>query len=101
MAVDSNILVFERMKEEIQNGVRHPLEIINRGFNGAFSAILDGQLTTFFAALFLFWLGSGAVRGFGITLGLGLATTMFTALLVTRMLMMAWVAIKKPKTIEL
>lgn len=101
MAVDSNILVFERMKEEIQNGVKHPLEIINRGFNGAFSAILDGQLTTFFAALFLFWLGSGAVRGFGITLGLGLATTMFTALLVTRMLMMAWVAIKKPKTIEL
>ncbi|MGN1062822.1 MAG: protein translocase subunit SecD [Alphaproteobacteria bacterium] len=101
MAVDSNILVFERMKEEIQKGVTHPLEIVNRGFKGAFSAILDGQLTTFFAALFLFWLGSGPVRGFGITLGLGLATTMFTALLVTRMLMMAWLYYRKPKTISL
>lgn len=101
MAVDSNILVFERMKEEIQKGITHPLEIINRGFEGAFSAILDGQLTTFFAALFLFWLGSGPVRGFGITLGLGLATTMFTALLVTRMLMMAWLYYRKPKTISL
>ncbi|MBR5129758.1 MAG: protein translocase subunit SecD [Alphaproteobacteria bacterium] len=101
MAVDSNILVFERMKEEIQKGVSHPMEILNRGFQGAFSAILDGQLTTFFAALFLFWLGSGPVRGFGITLGLGLATTMFTALLVTRMLMTIWIVIKKPKTIDL
>ncbi len=101
MAVDSNILVFERMKEEIQKGVSHPMEILNRGFEGAFSAILDGQLTTFFAALFLFWLGSGPVRGFGITLGLGLATTMFTALLVTRMLMTIWIAVRKPKTINL
>lgn len=101
MAVDSNILVFERMKEEVARGVTHPAEIINRGFNGAFSAILDGQLTTFFAALFLFWLGTGPVRGFGITLGLGLATTMFTALLVTRMLMMAWVYYRKPKTIKM
>lgn len=101
MAVDSNILVFERMKEETQKGVTHPTEVINRGFKGAFSAILDGQLTTFFAALFLFWLGTGPVRGFGITLGLGLATTMFTALLVTRMLMMIWVSVRKPKTITL
>ena len=101
MAVDSNILVFERMKEEIQKGVKHPMEVLNRGFEGAFSAILDGQLTTFFAALFLFWLGSGPVRGFGITLGLGLATTMFTALLVTRMLMTLWIAVKKPKSIDL
>lgn len=101
MAVDSNILVFERMKEEIQKGVTHPMEVLNRGFEGAFSAILDGQLTTFFAALFLFWLGSGPVRGFGITLGLGLATTMFTALLVTRMLMTIWIAVRKPKTINL
>lgn len=101
MAVDSNILVFERMKEEIQKGIKHPMEVLNRGFEGAFSAILDGQLTTFFAALFLFWLGSGPVRGFGITLGLGLATTMFTALLVTRMLITIWIAIRKPKSIDL
>ena len=101
MAVDSNILVFERMKEEMQKGITHPAELVNRGFEGAFSAILDGQLTTFFAALFLFWLGSGPVRGFGITLGLGLATTMFTAILVTRMLMTIWITVRKPKTINL
>lgn len=101
MAIDANVLVFERMKEEINAGMTNPLNIIQGGFQGSFSAILDGQLTTFFAALFLFWLGSGPVRGFGITLGLGLATTLFTSVFVTRFLILAWYHIRKPKTIRL
>ncbi len=101
MAVDANILIFERMKEEMQAGITVPKEVIKRGFNGAFSAIFDGQLTTLFAALFLFMLGSGSVRGFGVTLGLGLATTMFCALSFNKVLLSAWVAVRKPKKIEL
>lgn len=101
MAVDANILVLERMKEEMMNGITIPKEILKRGFSGAFSAILDGQLTTLFAALFLFMLGSGSVRGFGITLGLGLATTMFCAIWFNKVLLMAWVAVCKPTKINL
>ena len=101
MAVDANILIFERMKEEMQKGVTVPKEVIQRGFDGAFSAIFDGQLTTLFAALFLFMLGSGSVRGFGITLGLGLATTMFGALSFNKVLLSAWIAVRKPKKIDL
>ncbi len=101
MAVDANILILERMKEEMQNGITIPKEVLKRGFGGAFSAILDGQLTTLFAALFLFMLGSGPVRGFGITLGLGLATTMFCALSFNKVLLTAWVAVRNPKKIDL
>ena len=101
MAVDANILIFERMKEEMMLGITRPAEVMKRGFAGSFSAIFDGQLTTLFAALFLFMLGSGPVRGFGVTLGLGLATTMFAAIFINKLLLMAWVAVKKPTKINL
>lgn len=101
MAVDANILIMERMKEEIHHGIKNPQEVIKRGFAGSFSAIFDGQLTTLFAALFLFMLGSGSVRGFGITLGLGLATTMYAAIVVNKVIFMIWYQIKKPKTINI
>ena len=101
MAVDANILIMERMKEEIHRGLKNPQEIIKRGFEGSFSAIFDGQLTTLFAALFLFMLGSGSVRGFGITLGLGLATTMYAAIVVNKVIFMIWYNVKKPKTIDM
>jgi preprotein translocase subunit SecD len=101
MAVDANVLIYERMKEEKMHGVTVPTEVITRGFTGSFGAIFDGQLTTLFAALFLFWLGSGPVRGFGVTLGLGLATTLFSAIYVSKLLLMAWVKQKKPKKINL
>ncbi len=101
MAVDANVLIYERMKEEKMHGVTVPTEVITRGFAGSFGAIFDGQLTTLFAALFLFWLGSGPVRGFGVTLGLGLATTLFSAIYVSKLLLMAWVKQKKPKKINL
>ena len=101
MAVDANILILERMKEEMMHGVTVPVEVLKRGFQGSFSAILDGQLTTLFAALFLFLLGSGPVRGFGVTLGLGLATSLFAAIFVNKLILMAWVAMKKPTKINL
>ena len=101
MAVDANVLIYERMKEEMAHGITHPVEVVKRGFSGSFSAILDGQLTTLFAAFFLFWLGSGPVRGFGVTLGLGLATSMFSALWVTKVLLSLWMGWRKPKKIDL
>ena len=101
MAVDATIIIYERMKEEMMHGVTVPTEVIKRGFEGSFSAILDGQLTTLAAALFLFWLGSGPVRGFGVTLGLGLATTLFSAIFVSKLLFMTWMNVVKPKKINL
>ncbi|MDY6407225.1 MAG: protein translocase subunit SecD [Pseudomonadota bacterium] len=101
MAVDANILILERMKEEMMHGITVPAEVLKRGFQGSFSAILDGQLTTLFAALFLFWFGSGAVRGFGVTLGLGLGTSLFAAIFVNKLVLMAWMAVKKPTKINL
>lgn len=100
MAVDANIIIFERMKEEQMHGVTVPKDVLSRGFEGSFSAILDGQLTTLFAALFLFWLGSGPVRGFGVTLGLGLASTLFAAIFVSKLILMAWLNVKHPKEIK-
>ncbi|MDD3669402.1 MAG: protein translocase subunit SecD [Alphaproteobacteria bacterium] len=101
MAVDANILIFERMKEEMHAGLTMPAEIIRRGFSGSFSAIFDGQLTTLFAALFLFWLGSGPVRGFGVTLGLGLVTTLFAAIFANKVLLMVWFKYRNPQKIDL
>ena len=101
MAVDANIIIFERMKEEQMHGVTVPKEILTRGFAGSFSAILDGQLTTLFAALFLFWLGSGPVRGFGVTLGLGLMTTLFAAIFVSKVILMVWIKVKNPKELKI
>jgi SecD/SecF fusion protein len=85
MAVDANVLVFERMREEHRAGagLRPSLE---RGFTKAFSAIVDSNITTLLAAVLLFFLASGAVRGFGVTLSVGVLVSMFTALVVTRVL---------------
>jgi SecD/SecF fusion protein len=85
MAVDANVLVFERMKEEHRAGTGlRPL--VARGFGKALSAIADSNVTTLLAAVLLFFLASGAVRGFGVTLSVGVLVSMFTALVVTRLL---------------
>jgi SecD/SecF fusion protein len=85
MAVDANVLVFERMKEEYAAGQRLGPAAAN-GFKRAWSAIADSNATTLLAAILLFFLASGAVKGFGITLTIGVAVSMFTALVVTRIL---------------
>jgi SecD/SecF fusion protein len=83
MAVDANVLVFERMKEEFAGGARVPVAGLN-GFKRAWSAIVDSNATTLIAAFLLFYFAAGAVRGFGVTLTVGVAVSMFTALVVTR-----------------
>lgn len=99
MAVDSNILIYARMRDEIKLG-RSPLQVINAGFENSFSAIFDAQITTFFAAAVLFFMGSGPIKGFSVTLGLGVITSLFTAVMITKFLIMIWYTVKKPKTIE-
>lgn len=85
MAVDANVLVFERSKDEFALG-RSPRSAASSGFKGAWSAIVDSNVTTLIAAGLLFYFASGAVRGFGITLSVGVVASMFTALVVTRVL---------------
>jgi len=100
MAVDANIIIFERMKEEQMHGVSVPKDVLSRGFSGSFSAIFDGQLTTLFAAALLYCFGSGPVRGFGITLGFGLITTLFAAICVSKLILIAWLSVKHPKEVK-
>ncbi|MBI3083043.1 MAG: protein translocase subunit SecD, partial [Candidatus Omnitrophica bacterium] len=85
MAVDANVLIYERMREEIKAG--RPLSLaVAAGYDKAFSAILDSNVTTVIAALFLYWFGTGPIRGFATTLIMGLAASMFTAIFVTRVI---------------
>lgn len=85
MAVDANVLIFERIREELRDG-RSPQQAIHQGFDSAFSTILDANITTFIAGLILFAVGTGPIKGFSITLMIGIATSMFTAIIVTRTL---------------
>ncbi len=96
MAVDANVLVFERIREEHRNG-RSPITSIEIGYKQASSTILDANLTTLIAAAVLFWLGSGPVKGFAVTLGIGVFTSVFTAFVLTRMFMADWVRTARPK----
>ena len=99
MAVDANVLVFERIREELKTA-RGPARAIELGYERALSSIIDANLTTFIIASILFALGSGPVRGFSVTLGIGIATSVFTAIYVTRLLIVTWFDRARPKTIE-
>ncbi len=100
MAVDSNVLIYSRMKEEKALG-RSPRQIIDAGFGNSFSAILDGQVTTLVAALMLFFMGSGPIKGFSVTLTIGVITSLFTAEMVTKFIILIWYHIRKPKDIKI
>ena len=99
MAVDANVLVFERIREELKSA-RGPARAIELGYEKALSAILDANITTFITAVILFVMGSGPVRGFAITLGLGIVTSVFTAVYVTRLMVVMWYDRRRPKQIE-
>ena len=86
MAVDANILIFERIKDEIRNGKTMRAALVG-GFDRSFTAILDANVTTLIVALVLLVLGTGTVRGFAVTLTIGILASMFTALVVTRIFM--------------
>ena len=85
MAVDANVLIFTRIREELTNGLP-PQQAIDSGYNRAFTTILDANLTTFLVALVLFSIGTGPVKGFAVTLMIGIITSMFTAIVGTRAL---------------
>jgi preprotein translocase subunit SecD len=99
MAVDANVLVFERIREELKTA-KGPARAIDLGYSRALSAIIDANLTTFIIAVILFVLGSGPVRGFSVTLGIGILTSVFTAIYVTRLMVVMWFERRRPKTIE-
>ena len=83
MAIDANVLIFERIREELANG-NSPQASINAGYDRAFDTILDSNITTLIAGFSLFWLGSGPIRGFAVTLCIGILTSMFSAVMVSR-----------------
>ena len=89
MAVDTNVLIFERIREELRAG-RSIHEAVRLGYDRAFRTILDAHLTTLISALFLYGFGTGPIRGFAVTLSLGLVANLFTAVLFTRMVFDYW-----------
>ena len=86
MAVDANVLIFERIREELKNGISVKAAV-DKGFNNALSSIIDSNVTTIIAALVLYFMGTGSVKGFAVTLMIGIVVSMFTAVVVTRTLM--------------
>ena len=99
MAVDSNVIIYERIREEARLG-RGAMSSIDQGFVRALGTIIDANFTTLLAAGILFFLGTGPVRGFAVTLSIGIITTVFTAYTVTRLLMATWYRYARPKAIS-
>jgi len=100
MAVDSNVLIYERMREEARLG-RSTINAIQSGFSLAWGTIVDSNLTTLIAAIAMFLLGSGPIRGFAVTLAIGIITTLFTAYLLTRLIVATWVRVARPKALPI
>ena len=100
MAVDANVLIFERIREESRSG-RSIIGAIDNGFKEAFRTIVDANITTLIAAVILFQFGSGPVKGFAVTLALGVITTMFTSLLLSRALITIWYNKFKPSSLNI
>jgi len=100
IAVDSNVLIYERIREEVRGG-RTPINAIDAGFTRALATILDSNITTFIAAAVLFYIGTGPVRGFAVTLGIGIITTVFTAFTLTRLIVAYWVRWRRPQYVPL
>src|SRR5215468_586877 len=100
IAVDSNVLIYERIREEVRAG-RTPINAIDAGFSRALATILDSNITTFIAAAVLFYIGTGPVRGFAVTLGIGIITTVFTAFTLTRLIVAYWVRWRRPQRVPI
>jgi preprotein translocase subunit SecD len=100
MAVDANVLVFERIREEQRAG-RTPISAVDAGYRRALKTIIDANLTTLIAAVLLFMFGSGPIKGFAVTLAIGLVTSLFTAIMVTRMVVVWWLRRKRPQVLPI
>lgn len=101
MAVDANVLIFERIREETLVNGRGPVNAIDAGYKRAMTTIIDSNLTTLIAAVLLFQFGSGPIKGFAVTLALGLITSMFTAIMLTRLLLVTWLRRRRPKQLAI
>jgi protein-export membrane protein SecD len=100
MAVDANVLIYERIREELRSG-RSIISSLQAGFERAFGTILDSHVTTLVAGSLMFWLGEGPIKGFAVTLSLGVLTSLFSAILVTRLLIVTWLRRTKPKLVPI
>ncbi len=100
MAVDANVLIFERIREEVRSG-RSLVSAIDSGYKQAMSTIVDANMTTLIAALFLYSFGSGPVRGFAVTLTIGILTSLFSAIMLTRLIVATWLKKKKPTSLKI
>jgi protein-export membrane protein SecD len=100
IAVDANVLINERIREEIRAG-KSPFAAVDAGYSRALITIIDSNVTTLIAVLVLFWLGSGPVRGFAVTLTIGILASMFTAVTVTRLMVTTWLRWARPQAIPI
>ena len=100
IAVDANVLINERIREEVRSG-KSPFAAVEAGYSRALTTIIDSNLTTLIAVLVLFWLGSGPVRGFAVTLTIGIITSMFTAVTVTRLMVAYWLRWARPQLVPI
>ena len=100
MAVDANVLIYERMREETRNG-KSPYQAIEDGFRLAFGTIFDSHVTTLSAALILYFFGTGTVKGFAVTLAIGIICSLYTAVLVTRLMVVTWLQKARPKALPI
>jgi preprotein translocase subunit SecD len=95
MAVDANVLIFEHIREETRAG-RTPISAVDAGFSRALTTIIDANVTTLIAAVLLYAFGSGPIRGFAVTLAIGIVTSMFTAIMLTRLVIVTWLRTRRP-----
>ncbi len=100
MAVDANVLIFERIREEVRAG-RTPISAIDVGYSRAIKTIIDANVTTLIAAVILYQFGSGPIRGFAVTLAIGIASSMFTAVMLTRLLVVTWLKRTRPEELPI
>jgi protein-export membrane protein SecD len=100
MAVDANVLIFERIREEERN-YKGIMSAVDAGYRRALTTIFDANITTLIAAVILYYFGSGPVRGFAVTLAIGIVTSMFTAIMVTRLMIAAWLHRRRPQALPI
>ena len=100
VAVDANVLIYERIRDEARAG-RTPISAVDSGYRLALVSILDANITTLISAVIMLWLGAGPVRGFALTLIIGVLTSVFTAVLITQLLIGYWFRFARPKTLPI
>ena len=99
-AVDANVLIFERIKEEIRAG-RSIIASIDAGYQRAMTSIIDSNLTSLISGLILFTVGTGPIKGFAVTMSIGILTSLFSAIMLTRVMMVVWLKKTRAKTLPI